>query len=119
MPTSLPQRRSLGWRSAQDTWIAASRWNIAAFCVPVIAMSLAFLLPAPLILPVLSIVLLTAGFGLAIANYVAARRGGVIRDLAGALVLFGFAAALMCDAEQALIAFAELDAAFADRLAVR
>jgi hypothetical protein len=43
-----------------------------------------------------------------------------MRDLAGALVLFGFAAALMCDAEQALIAFAELDAAFADgKVAVR
>ena len=120
MPTSLPQRRSSGWRSAQQTWIAASRWNIAAFCVPVIAMSLAFLLPAALILPVLSIVLLAAGFGLAIANYFAARRGGILRDLAGALVLFGFAAVLMCDPERALMAFAELDAAFAEgRLAVR
>ena len=120
MPTSLPQRRSPSWWSAQQTWIAASRWNIAAFCVPVIAMSLAFLLPAPLILPVLSIVLLAAGFGLAIANYFAARRGGIMRDLAGALVLFGFAASLMCDPEQALIAFAELDAVLAEgRLAVR
>ncbi len=83
-------------------------------------MSLAFLLPAALILPVLSIVLLAAGFGLAIANYFAARRGGIMRDVAGALVLFGFAAALMCDPERALMAFAELDAAFAEgRLAVR
>ena len=66
--------------------------------------------PPALVLPVASLLLLLAGFGLAAAGHwtghpIEHDRLGA-RDVAGALMLLGFAAALMSDAEQVL---AQLD----------
>jgi hypothetical protein len=111
MPTTLPQPRLTGWRAVHDGLRKRARWDIAAFGVPAVAIGLAATLPAPLMLPALSLLLLAAGFGLAAVNAVAARRARMSRHLAGALVFFGFAASLMSDPEPVLQALAELDAA--------
>jgi hypothetical protein len=112
MPKSLPQHSRSGWRSIPHKLSASPHWTIATLSVPSAALALALVLPSPLILPALSFVMLAAGFGLALFNYCTASRGcGTSRDLAGALVFFGFAASLMADPEQVLQAFAEFDAA--------
>jgi hypothetical protein len=63
-------------------------------------------MPPALALPAVSLMLVLAGFAVAARAYWAGRAAEVERlgpnDLAGALVLLGFAAALLSDAETAL-----------------
>jgi hypothetical protein len=69
------------------------------------------LLAGPLALPVLSIGLLCAGFGLAAALYVSGSRDRQgAWHAAGGLVLLGFAAALLSDGHEALIQLERLQA---------
>ncbi|KAB2917790.1 MAG: hypothetical protein F9K29_09070 [Hyphomicrobiaceae bacterium] len=63
-------------------------------------------LPSPLVLPVLSTLLVVAGFSMAAILYLAGSRIGKMSSpawqIAGALVFLGFAAAILSDSEQAL-----------------
>lgn len=64
------------------------------------------LLAGPLALPLLSLLLLGAGFGLAAALLLTGQGGGTAWIVAGAVVFLGFAAALLSDGPEAL---AQLD----------
>jgi hypothetical protein len=79
-------------------------------CIALVTGMLAMVgLPGPLAMPTLGIVLALSGLLLAAGSYVRGLRfvhGGRAvgnYDIAGALVVLGFAAALMTDAEQALV----------------
>lgn len=64
--------------------------------------TLAKLLAGPLALPLLSMLLLGAGFVLAAALMLAGQSRGTAWVVAGALVFLGFAAALLSDGPEAL-----------------
>jgi hypothetical protein len=91
-------RRHFGPRHA---WLALS--VVAAGVIAIVA-----LLPAALVLPAVSMLLVTLGFALAgalaLAGYRLAGRGGAVGgfDIAGAFLLVGFTAALLSDAGAAL-----------------
>ena len=83
------------------------------FAATVSVLPLAYLVvPPALVLPAIGLLLLLAGFAIAAC----ARSGGRAvererlgaKDIAGALVLLGFAAVLLSDAEQALAALDQL-----------
>jgi hypothetical protein len=68
--------------------------------------------PPALVLPAIGLLLLLAGFGIAacarLTGAVVERERLGAKDVAGALVLLGFAAVLLSDAEQALAALDQL-----------
>ena len=72
--------------------------------------------PPALVLPAISALLLLTGFGVAAFASWAGRAPDAERlgprDVAGALVLLGFAAALLSDAEVALATFAQWQSGF-------
>jgi len=89
-----------------------SPW-LLPFAVTVSLLPLAYLvMPAALVLPAIGLLLLFAGFGIAACVHlagVAVERGRLgAQDIAGALVLLGFAAVLLSDSEQALAALDQL-----------
>src|SRR5262249_58146605 len=100
-----------------------SRLRLASVLVVFAALSvLATLrLPAALILPALSTLLVFGGFGLAAVSYLKGlRTGHVCADcytVAGLLVYLGFAATLLADAEQTLTFIEEMEAHELARLA--
>jgi hypothetical protein len=97
--------RSVG-RRALPASQAGSRWLLAlaatVLAVPVVHL----VVPPALALPAISLLLLLAGFAIAAFAYWTGRTADAERlgpkDVAGALVLLGFAAALLSDAESAL-----------------
>jgi hypothetical protein len=89
-----------------------SPW-LVPLAATVLVLPLAYLMvPPALVLPAIGLLLLIAGFGTAACARLA--RAAVEperlgpRDIAGALVLLGFAAVLLSDAEQALAALDQL-----------
>jgi hypothetical protein len=89
-------------------------WTMAGVALCATAALSSLILPAPLVLLATGSVLALAGLALAAALYAAGRRmgrdGTVGWDAAGALVFFGFAAALLTDTGEALTVLAELRA---------
>jgi len=76
-------------------------------------------LPAPLILPALSVVMVVIGFGLAAALYLKGSRVGgppaAAWEVAGALVFFGFAAGILSNPGDAVAVLDEITSALAQR----
>lgn len=89
---------------------ATLEWMLPLLVAGGALVTLAKLLAGPLVLPLLSMLLLGAGFVLAAALMLAGRRIGQGRGtawtVAGAFVFLGFAAALLSDGPEAL---AQLD----------
>jgi hypothetical protein len=81
-----------------------------------------FLLPAALVLPALSLLMVLVGFALAGGLYLAGRRMNeeptAAWNIAAALVFLGFAAGILTDGEEALAVLERLEADFS-RLAAR
>jgi hypothetical protein len=106
-------RRHPGGRLAPST----VGWTVAGIALCATASFSSLILPPPLVLLATGSVLALAGFALAAALLVAGRRmgrdGTVGWDTAGALVFFGFAAALLADTGEALTALADLRHTFA------
>ena len=87
--------------------------SLVPFAATVSMLPFAYLVvPPALVLPAISLALLIAGFGIAAYAFLTGaadppdRLGA--KDIAGALVLLGFAAVLLSDAEQALAALDRL-----------
>jgi hypothetical protein len=80
--------------------------------VPAAAVVLAILMPAPLLLPAFSMLLLAVGFTLAVCAWrVRAARhawGDGLMHFAAGLVFLGFAASILTDGQTALRAFDDL-----------
>lgn len=89
-------------------------WTIAGAALCVTAVTSSMLLPPPLVLLATGSVLAIAGFAVAAVLFLAGRRmgrdGTAGWDAAAALVFFGFAAALLADTGEALVALADLKA---------
>lgn len=86
--------------------ISSLAWVVPLSVGAVAVLGTTKLLAGPLVLPALSITLLTAGFVLASAVWLSGRRRQGAWYVAGGLVLLGFAAGLLSDGHEALI---ELD----------
>lgn len=103
----------------QSGTVADGRWLVPTFVVPSLVVGLAMVLPGPLVLPAASILLLLVGFTLATANFLAPQAGesrqSRRRDLAAMLVLFGFVAAILTDAADALRVMGEIESALPGR----
>lgn len=106
MPTTLPKEKSrracrqTAGAGSEREWLGASLFVALAFCV------ITALLPAKFVLPAVSIVVILSGLALGAWTLMI---GGWRRllnnrmlDTAGVLVLFGFAAAIVCDKSEAL-----------------
>jgi hypothetical protein len=91
---------------------SATGWTVAGLAFGAAALLSSLILPPPLVLLAAGSALAVAGFVLAAGLYLAGRRmgrdGTTGWDAAAALVLFGFAAALLADTGEALTALAEL-----------
>lgn len=108
----LRPNRSVAGERGQPASQTRSPW-LAPFALTVSALPLIYLaVPPALALPSISLLLLLAGFGVAACAHFTGRAAEPERlgpkDIAGALVLLGFAAALLSDAEQALAALDQL-----------
>lgn len=91
---------------ARLPWVLAMAATIAA--LPLLSSTV----PVPLVLPLLSVLLVSSGLAVAASAHRAgtapARDRIGAKDVAGALVLLGFAAAMFSDTELALAAFDQL-----------
>jgi hypothetical protein len=106
VPTTLPKRRSGGYRhrwapvGSEQRLLGASLFIIVALCV---VMSV---FPPPLVLPALGLVIVLSGVTVGIYAQVASRLQNRsvtgLRDIAGVLCLFGFAALIVCDRTELL-----------------
>lgn len=102
MPTTLPQKKSRQTQaaSAERELLAASVFVALVFSVVTAA------LPAQSVLPVVGLVVISAGVILGGWTLALKRlQGGAdqrLLDVSGVLVLFGFAAAMICDKSEAL-----------------
>jgi hypothetical protein len=94
-------------------------WITITALLAVATLALALYLPAPLVLPALSILFVTVGFAAAGALYLRGYR--LERDhhpgweLAGLLVFLGFAASMLADVPEALSALEQLSTTTASR----
>ena len=85
-----------------------------ALGVPVAALLTVLAMPQPVVLPALSVLLVGAGVMLGLWTWATRQRSPVraqrTYDLAAALMLIGFGAALLTDTTEALRCFGELEA---------
>lgn len=114
MPTTLPNNNRGGYRrqsagvAIESGLLAASLLVAFAFCVTT------SVLPADLVLPALSVIVVVSGLLLGAFTLLRGRSRGHqsvgMLDVAGVLVLFGFATAIICDKTEALSLLAALPA---------
>jgi hypothetical protein len=112
MPTTLPRKNSGGHRR-QSTGVAAERGLLGATLLVALVFSLVTgVLPAELVLPAVSIIVLVSGLLLGAGMLLIGRQRAPLNDglldIAGVLVFFGFAAAIVCDKTEALRLFGAL-----------
>ena len=106
MPTTLPKKKSgdFGLRSEGASSENGLLWA-SVFLALVFSISTA-VLPAESVLPVVAIVVILSGMVVGASAKVVARSQGFacerLLDIAGVLVLFGFAAAMISDKSDAL-----------------
>ncbi len=92
----------------------ATAWTVLTALVATAAAFMAAHLPPALVLPAMSLLMILAGLALAAGSWFArggmAQDFGMAREIAGILVFFGFAAAMLTDKADALTALARLEA---------
>ena len=102
-----------GGRIAPDAGHATA-WTVLTALVAAAAVFMAAQLPSALVLPAMSLLMILAGLALAAGSWLArggmAQGLGMAREVAGILVFFGFAAAMLTDKADALAALARLEA---------
>ena len=106
MPTTLPRKNPGGYRR-QSAGVAAERGLLGATLLVALVFSLVTgVLPAELVLPAVSIIVVVSGLLLGAGTLLIGRLRAPLNDgllhIAGVLVLFGFAAAIVCDKTEAL-----------------
>jgi hypothetical protein len=93
-------------RQAANVSASPLGWIMITAALAAAVVGLAAALPTPLVLPALSILLVTVGFVSAAALYLAGHRLTTDRhpgwELAGVLIFLGFAAGMMSDTQDAL-----------------
>lgn len=107
MSADAADTRTADTRTAAKNDFATLEWMLPLLVAAGAFITLAKLLAGPLALPLISLLTLGTGFGLAIALLLAGSRFAQNRSstawtIAGALVLLGFAAALLSDGPEAL-----------------
>jgi hypothetical protein len=107
-------RRPLaGGKAAQDA-DQSTAWMVLTIALATAATLMAAQLPGALLLPAMSLLMVFSGLSLAAGGWLVRGRMGrdpaLVWEIAGALVFFGFAAAMLTDKADALAAFAELEA---------
>ncbi|MDX2203030.1 MAG: hypothetical protein NW223_09780 [Hyphomicrobiaceae bacterium] len=106
MPTTLPKKPPVASRHPRTRPDHENDWLGASLLVALVLSALTLVLPPGLVLPALSGVLIVSGLALGACAPVLERSpGGArerMRDMAGVLVLFGFATAIICDKTEAL-----------------
>lgn len=107
MSADAADTRTADTRTAAKNDPATLEWMLPLLVAAGAFITLAKLLAGPLALPLISLLTLGTGFGLAIALLLAGSRFAQNRSstawtIAGALVLLGFAAALLSDGPEAL-----------------
>lgn len=93
---------------AAHVWDVRRQASSAGWVIPLtvaagLLLAAARILAGPLVLPLAAMLLVTVGFGLvAVLYFTGSSRRGSAWHIAGALVLAGFAAALLSDGHEAL-----------------
>jgi uncharacterized membrane protein YvlD (DUF360 family) len=100
MPTSPPPRHT---RAARQESLIEGAPYVAAVMAALVTLVFALLVPPMLVLPALSVALVTLGFILAVfAGRASPSSALTSRYVSGALTFLGIGAALLTDVEQAL-----------------
>lgn len=106
MPTTLPNKKPGGYHRQSAGAAIESGLLVATLLVALAFCIATSLLPAQLVLPALSLIVLICGLMLGAAALVARSLRGHANermlDIAGVLVLFGFAVAIICDKSEAV-----------------
>lgn len=106
MPTTLPKKNPGGYRR-QSAGVATESGLLVATLFVALAFSVTTsALPAQLVLPAMSVIVVLSGLLVGACTLVISRHrersNDRMLDIAGVLVLFGFAAAIVCDKTEAL-----------------
>lgn len=109
MPTSLPERDPGATGSRKRESFTERTWLGWTLLVPLTLVVLTAKLPPELVLPALSIILVITGLALAALTLLLGGEWAQTRDIAGAIVLAGFAASMLADVPEALRALADLE----------
>ena len=111
----MPNRRPLGSATERhaDQSARSTAWFGLTLLLGAAAIVLSAYLPAPLLLPSMSLLMIGAGLTIAAVSWLAGLRMGrgnhVAWEIAGALVFCGFAAAMLTDKAEALSALAQIE----------
>ena len=119
MPSALPNKGPSGPRQRIRRFASGNHWLLAALIVPLAFVVILGMVPFPLVLPALSVLLVSAGLVIAAVvlgrdGYAAAADAGRL-DIAGGLLLVGFGASMLTDLPEALRSLAELQASLSPR----
>lgn len=106
MPTTLPRKSPGGYRR-QSGGVGIESALLAATLFVALAFNVTTgVLPAQLVLPAVSVIVVFSGLLLGAAALLMRRQVGdssdMMLDVSGALVFFGFAAAVVCDKTEAM-----------------
>lgn len=112
MPTTLPNKIPGGYRRPSAS-VAFELGLIGATLFVALAFSMVTgVLPAQLVLPAMSVIVVLSGLLVGVGALLIRRYRGLpddrMLDIAGVLVLFGFATAIVCDKSEALRLLAAL-----------
>jgi hypothetical protein len=112
MPTTLPNKTSSGYRR-QSREAAAESGLLAATLFVALAFSVSSsVLPAQLVLPALSGIVVLSGLMLGVVALLMKRIHGPTNermlDISGVLAMFGFAVAIVCDKTEAMRLLSDL-----------
>ena len=113
MPTTLPKKTNTGGYRRPSASVAFELGLIGATLFVALAFSMVTgVLPAQLVLPAISVVVMLSGLLVGVWALLIRRYRGLLDDrtldTAGVLVMFGFAAAIICDKSEALRLLAAL-----------
>ena len=113
MPTTLPKKTNTGGYRRPSSSVASERGLLGATLFVALAFSVVTgVLPAQLVLPAMSVIVVLSGLLVGVWALLTRRYGGLqddrMLDIAGILVLFGFATAIVCDKSEALRLLAAL-----------
>lgn len=109
MPTSLPERDPGATSGRKRESLTERTWLGWTLVVPLTLAVLTARLPPELVLPALSIMLVVTGLSLNAMTALLGAHWAQIRDIAGAIMLAGFAASMLADVPEALRALADLE----------
>jgi len=113
IPTTLPKKTNTGGYRRPSSSEASERGLLGATLSVALAFSVVTgVLPAQFVLPAMSVIVFLSGLLMGVGALLIRRYRGLpndcMLDIAGVLVLFGFATAIICDKSEALRLLAAL-----------